>query len=596
MCSECPSDATLKLFADGLLTEQFEDVDNHVGQCERCAAIISGLGSLDGQDRFAKAFREAASVRGLNAFASGDCVGRDRELLVIRKIGQGGMAQVWQAYQQNLDRFVAIKVALTDWQFSESPLQCEAKASASIHHPNIVSIHDYLRINHQPAIVMDFVDGETLSQRLRGRRCGDRLLASWACQLAEAVDHLHHAKIVHGDLKPSNLLIDQRDRLLVSDFGISSSSSRMSQHTLAGTPGYWAPEKSDGKIGPMNDIYSIGCILMDLARHSDEHTNNAISGGPAGASKTNASFGNRLRAIARDCLNEQPELRIANCHVLVKRLTAITPQSTTHRTRLSLMSLAIASLLLACVSLIGLSFLGGTNWFSRSPGINAVHPSQANTHRIVAVEPDPGRVLAADFFRIIGRDGRIHLRNSPSRQHGQQIVETYPNDQPMVITGFTIQPFTAEQFERLKPLLETETIELLSANSGSLSLSDCQFLASLANLKLLYTTDVRMSEKSLVQICQSRSINTLGLHDELISDQVVDALLSMKQLGTLWLSHCPLTSDRLARLATHPSLRTLRDTQDHGLPKEAIDKFRSESGLLFRIDESSGRSTVQLDD
>jgi len=193
---------------------------------------------------------------------------------LLEEIGRGGMGVVYKARQESLDRSVAIKMILSSHLASAEHVRrfrAEAKAAAGLRHPHIVHIHEVGQIHGQHYFAMEYVDGESLSERMARRPLEIESAAAIISKVARAVDYLHQHGVVHRDLKPSNILLDSDGEPCVTDFGLakvfSADSERTATGVIAGTPSYMAPEQAAGcqeKVGPACDIYSLGAILYEL--------------------------------------------------------------------------------------------------------------------------------------------------------------------------------------------------------------------------------------------------------------------------------------------------------------------------------------------
>jgi tetratricopeptide (TPR) repeat protein len=203
-------------------------------------------------------------------FAAGDYIGPYE---VIERQGQGGMATVYRGYHAALDRFVALK--LLNPAYSEDSnflarFQREARVVARLEHPNIVPIYDFAEHESTPYLVMKFIDGETLKQRLfRGPLTleeGLRIIED----VGNALMHAHEQGVLHRDIKPSNVLIDEDGSVFLADFGLARlarvGSSTLSSEMLLGTPHYISPEQAQGEsdLDERTDIYSFGAVLYEL--------------------------------------------------------------------------------------------------------------------------------------------------------------------------------------------------------------------------------------------------------------------------------------------------------------------------------------------
>ncbi len=188
-----------------------------------------------------------------------------------RHLGSGGMASVWLARDESLQRPVAIKLMADSLADDERWLQRftrEARAAAALSHPHIVKVFDFGIEDHRPYLVMAHVPGGSLRERLRD---GGALPepAALAHELLGALAHVHAAGIVHRDVKPGNILLDDDGRSLLTDFGIArpQDATAMTQTGMVlGTMRYLAPEVAEGEPATeRSDLYSAGAVLREVA-------------------------------------------------------------------------------------------------------------------------------------------------------------------------------------------------------------------------------------------------------------------------------------------------------------------------------------------
>ncbi len=190
---------------------------------------------------------------------------------VVERIGAGGMATVFKAYQPTLDRYVAIKVLpphhARDQVFVKRFVQ-EARSVAKLTHPNIVQIHDFSseEESNLTYIVMEYVEGGTLKDRLK-RALPVPEAAGYIIQAAEGLDCAHRNGIIHRDVKPANMLLRKDGHLLLSDFGIAKilegATNLTRVGTGIGTPQYMSPEQGTGQgVDRRSDIYSLGIVFF----------------------------------------------------------------------------------------------------------------------------------------------------------------------------------------------------------------------------------------------------------------------------------------------------------------------------------------------
>ncbi len=195
----------------------------------------------------------------------------DGRYRIIRRLGSGGMANVYLAEDEELGRRVAIKVLdekhANDEQFVER-FRREAKNAASLSHPNIVSIYDRGEAEGTYYIAMEYIEGRTLKDLIvtRGPLPVDKAVA-YARQILGAVRFAHRKGIVHRDIKPHNVLVDTDGRLKVTDFGIArAGASQMTEAgSIIGTAQYLSPEQARGApVDQRSDLYSVGVVLNEM--------------------------------------------------------------------------------------------------------------------------------------------------------------------------------------------------------------------------------------------------------------------------------------------------------------------------------------------
>lgn len=193
---------------------------------------------------------------------------------IIEPIGRGGMASVFKAYEASLDRYVALKVLpqefLHDPTFAER-FRREAQTIARLEHPQIIPIfaYDIDTDTGTPWMAMRLISGGSLSQRIKRGRLAPPECARILKDVADALDYAHTAGVIHRDVKPQNVLLDDSGRVYLADFGIAKmveASAHMTQTgMITGTPQYMAPEQALGKsIDKSIDIYALGIVAYEL--------------------------------------------------------------------------------------------------------------------------------------------------------------------------------------------------------------------------------------------------------------------------------------------------------------------------------------------
>jgi serine/threonine protein kinase len=203
---------------------------------------------------------------------------------ILASLGEGGMASVYKAYDTRLERDVAVKIIRID-MFIPAVLQDvlkrferEAKSLAKLSHPNIVGIIDYGEHEGVPYLVMVYLPGGTLKDRLQGRPLTWQESFHLLLPIARALQFSHQQGIIHRDVKPSNILITLSGEPMLSDFGIAKILEGEGATTLTGTgvgigtPEYMAPEQWVGHASPQSDQYSLGVVLYEMVTGRKPYT------------------------------------------------------------------------------------------------------------------------------------------------------------------------------------------------------------------------------------------------------------------------------------------------------------------------------------
>ena len=244
------------------------------GACPRCVAEIlksrTGEGSVAGGEDETPPLGEGARLG---------------KFEVVEYLGRGGMGFVYKARQAGLDRFVALKVLAprlaASPEFAER-FNREAKALASLSHPNIVQVHDYGEENGLYFLVMEYVDGTSLRRVLSTQKLEAETALRYVPQICDALEYAHSQGVIHRDIKPENILLDRRGQLKIADFGLAKMASASpgtagpgfaepGRHAtvsgrVLGTPHYMAPEQVEdmSSVDHRADIYSLGVVFYEM--------------------------------------------------------------------------------------------------------------------------------------------------------------------------------------------------------------------------------------------------------------------------------------------------------------------------------------------
>lgn len=282
-------------------------------------------------------------------FAPGSRVG---PLRIVREIGRGGMATVYLAHDQDLDRQVAVKVLnpSSDPAVEEENkrrFSRELKLAANLKHPNIVPIHATFVHEGRQCLVMDLVDGTSLAGVIRSAtRIEPARALKIVRQVADGLGYAHKRDIVHRDIKPDNILVDVTDRAILIDFGLTKS-VRMEfaggrgpttvQGTFLGTPHYTSPEQASGQpVDQRGDIYSLGATLYEMLSGARPftaptelsllHTIADLKTLPEPLSRRVSGLDPELEVLVDRMMAKRPEERFLSCDDLVSAIDRILPR------------------------------------------------------------------------------------------------------------------------------------------------------------------------------------------------------------------------------------------------------------------------------
>lgn len=190
---------------------------------------------------------------------------------LLRLLGQGGFSEVYLGEHVYLKTQAAIKILkLHMAQHELKDFLKEARIIAHLEHPHIVRVLDFGLERNTPFLVLDYAPHGSLRQRYpKGTQLALATIVSYVKELADALQHAHAQQLVHGDVKPENILLGKHDELLLSDFGVaavahgSHSSHRSRQHEISGTVAYMIPEQLRGKPSPASDQYAVGIVVYE---------------------------------------------------------------------------------------------------------------------------------------------------------------------------------------------------------------------------------------------------------------------------------------------------------------------------------------------
>lgn len=313
---------------------------------------------------------------------------------IVDELGQGGMGVVYKARQTALGRMVALKMILGGQHLQKERLTrflVEARALATIRHPNIVQIYEIGELDGRPYLALEYMDGGTLDDHFQGKLMTSAAAAELVATVARAVQAAHDQGVIHRDLKPGNILFQHlsegRSIPKVADFGLAKQMADQSGHTqtgaILGTPSYMAPEQAMGQhsVGPASDIYALGATLYELltgrppflAESPLETLQQVRNQEPVPPRRLQPRVPRDLETIVLKCLRKNPGRRYASAGDLADdlrrflRSEPIVARPTGRVERLwrwcQRKPSQAALIAFASIALIG--FIGAVLWFNR---------------------------------------------------------------------------------------------------------------------------------------------------------------------------------------------------------------------------------------
>jgi len=303
---------------------------------------------------------------------------------VLEKIGAGAMGEVFRARDERLGRDVALKLIRP--AYSDNPdhirrFEQEARAAASLNHPNILAIYDVGVYGKTPYIVSELLQGKTLRQRLIASPIPVREATACALQIVDGLTAAHERHIVHRDLKPENLFLTNEGRVKILDFGVAKLQAAPEENveiqnmptvtkhgTVVGTVAYMSPEQLRGKnVDHRSDIFSVGAILYEMLAgcrafrgETEVDTMTAVlREEPSAANLEQASIPDAYRDIVRHCLEKEPENRFQSAKDLAFALQTLSGSGpvraqsfTAKRRRIATIPWALAAVLAVATTLL----------------------------------------------------------------------------------------------------------------------------------------------------------------------------------------------------------------------------------------------------
>ena len=244
---------------------------------------------------------------------------------ILSRLGAGGMGSVFKALDTSFNRFVALKITESDKKADKETIarfETEAYAMKRLDHQNIVPIYNYGLIEDRQYIAIKFIEGKTLGEFIQNSKIPFSYIVDYSKQICRGLRYAHKNGIVHRDVKPANIIIDDESRLYLMDFGISVLRDQEHRHTMIGiamgTPEYMSPEQCRGlEVDALSDIYSFGIILYEMISNTVPFVGNdpksiakqQIHEDAPNLSNLRAKIPAKLIEITMRCLEKEKENR-----------------------------------------------------------------------------------------------------------------------------------------------------------------------------------------------------------------------------------------------------------------------------------------------
>ena len=575
-------------------------------------------------------------------------------LEVLSFLGEGGMGTVWKALDKRRNKIYAVKVLRHELSMDDAAVkrfEREVDAASQLTHPNLVFVYGaYRTTDGKPYMVMNYVDGTSLSELLtHGAVPFERALPIFE-QVAQALAHAHEQGIVHRDLKPSNILLyehkTQSDLVRLVDFGIAkimstgvnTTDSLTQTGDLFGSPLYMSPEQCSGdELDARSDIYSLGCVMYQtLSGEPPFNDSNAIKTmmahvqTPPPTLRAAKSFGipKKLETVVMRCMQKKAGDRYQTAGALARDLEAVKNDGALSR-ETALPKLRLSPLYLKVGVIVFCSFAVGVFccWMvlnakvdhnvtlgklSRTSDATSVAASELaavqpyrSQHQEIAkvtakvtppdetrftVKPEPIPSPTSD--QVSGKNFTAAAPVISPASGGQIILEAIAKHRNVVrLPGF---PFLNKDFEQLRGNTLVTDVDCGLTGSGN---EVMEILASLPNLRVLELYGNRFTSAGLKYLRQMKKLEVLNLSATAINDENMKYLADLKSLKTLKISHNPVTDKGFSFIAGLKSLNKL-DVSDTQITDKSlgavISQFPDLHELSLATDKVTGAGLVHL--
>lgn len=253
---------------------------------------------------------------------------------ILETLGTGAHSRVVRAYDPLIDRSVAIKLFSPELARGDARTRFlrEARVVGKLSHPSVITIHDMgiEESTQTPYLVMELVEGQALEKIIAKGSIPFPTACEYAAHVAIALGVAHKRAVIHGDVKPANILVTAENRVKLTDFGMARLAAHQNaDFAIRGTPAYWCPEQILGRAqDARSDLFSLGVVLYEMLTGFNPFNadsiptlcNKILSSSPLPPSHSNPSIPAQLDAIVTSCLVKEPQVRIASAEALAEQL------------------------------------------------------------------------------------------------------------------------------------------------------------------------------------------------------------------------------------------------------------------------------------
>ncbi len=551
---------------------------------------------------------------------------------ILERVGSGGMGVVYRGYDAHLEREVAIKVlnpgTIADDR-SRKRFRNEASALSKLNHPNIATIHDFETHEGRHFLVMEFIRGVTLADRLAEGSLPEKDVIALGIQLAEGLSAAHEHSVVHRDLKPGNLLLNTDGHLKILDFGLAkfripakenlASETLSEAHAVVGTLPYMAPEQVlGGEVDARTDIHAAGIILYEMATglrpfsavDRSELISAVLRSAPPPATARNPRLSSELARIISKCLEREPENRYQSAKELAidlrrLHLGALSNLQTSARlplwqsvkwVRLGLLFASVLALLVAFTIAIRVGF-----WFG---GARADNIQSLAVLPLANLSGDPqqdyfAEGMTEELITNLGKVRAVRVISRTSVMQYKQTQKTIPKiaeelNVDAIVEGSVVR--SANRVRITAQLIQAKKERHLWAETYERDVSDVLALQSDVAQAITSEVKAKVTPQEQTRLASARQVNPEAYELYLKAKyfwskwpekESTKSIIYIQQAIALDPTYAPAYAD-LADYHSYEALYGLRQLN------EAVPAARAAVGKALELDETLAEAHTEL--